>query len=45
MARIGVRGAKDFLTIDEFNKYENQSEEKVVSVRAPSREFARKILP
>ena len=45
MARIGVRGAKDFLTIDEFNKYENQSEEKVLSVRAPSREFARKILP
>ena len=34
-----------FSTIDEFNKYENQSEEKVLSVRAPSREFARKILP
>jgi iron(III) transport system substrate-binding protein len=45
LARIGVRGAKDFLTIDEFNKYENQSEEKVLTVRAPSREFARKILP
>jgi len=45
LERIGVRGAKDFLTIQEFYKYENQSEDKVLTVRAPSREFARKILP
>lgn len=45
MEQIGVRAAKDFLTIQEFHKYENQSEEKVQTVRAPSREFARKVLP
>jgi ABC-type Fe3+ transport system substrate-binding protein len=45
MASIGVRAAKDFLTLEQFYKYENQSEDRVLSVRAPSREFARKLLP
>jgi ABC-type Fe3+ transport system substrate-binding protein len=45
MTAIGVRSAKDFLTVEEFYKYENQSEDKVLSVRGPAREFARKVLP
>ena len=45
MTAIGVRAAKDFSTIEDFYKYENQSEDKVLKVREPAREFARKILP
>lgn len=40
-----VRAAKDFSTVEDFYKYENQSEDKVLKVREPAREFARKILP
>ena len=42
---IGVRAAKDFSTVEDFYKYENQSEDKGLKVREPAREFARKILP
>ncbi len=45
MTAIGVRAAKDFSTVEDFYKYENQSEDKVLKVREPAREFARKILP
>jgi hypothetical protein len=50
MTRVGpgtpmVRAAKDFSTVEDFYKYENQSEDKVLKVREPAREFARKILP
>ncbi len=40
----GVIAAKDFLTPDQFYKYENQSEEKINKVREPAAIFARKIL-
>jgi len=45
MTEIGVHAAKDFSTVEDFHKYENQSEDKVLKVREPAREFARKILP
>jgi hypothetical protein len=45
MTAIGVRAAKDFSSVEDFYKYENQSEDKVLKVREPAREFARKILP
>jgi ABC-type Fe3+ transport system substrate-binding protein len=45
MSQIGVRAAKDLITLEEFHKHENQSEDKVLTVRDPAREFARKILP
>jgi ABC-type Fe3+ transport system substrate-binding protein len=40
----GVIAAKDFLTPDQFYKYENQSEEKINKVREPAAIFARKLL-
>jgi ABC-type Fe3+ transport system substrate-binding protein len=40
----GVIAAKDFLTPDQFYKYENQSEEKINKVREPAAAFARKVL-
>jgi iron(III) transport system substrate-binding protein len=45
MADIGVRAVKDFLTLEDYNKWENQSEDKILSLRRPAQEFARKILP
>ena len=45
MPKIGVRAAKDFLTVEQYYKYENQSEDKIHTVRGPSRDFAAKILP
>jgi hypothetical protein len=36
---------KYLLSLEEFYKHENQSEEKVLTVREPAREFARKIFP
>lgn len=45
LADIGEQAAKDFLTLEEFNQWENQSEDKILSVRRPAREFARKLLP
>jgi iron(III) transport system substrate-binding protein len=40
----GVIAAKDFLTPDQFYKYENQSEEKINKIREPAANFARKLL-
>jgi len=40
----GVIAAKDFLTPEQFYKYENQSEEKINKVREPAAAFARKLL-
>ena len=45
MPEIGVRAAKDNITIDTFYKSQNALEEKDLTVRRPSLEFARKILP
>jgi iron(III) transport system substrate-binding protein len=44
LKEFGVIAAKDTLTPDQYPKLENQSEEKVVKVREPAAEFARKIL-
>lgn len=45
LTEIGEQAVKDFLTVEEFHKRENQSEEKILSVRRPAREFASKLLP
>lgn len=45
LAQIGEQAAKDFLTLEQFHEWENQSEEKIISVRRPAREFASKLLP
>ena len=45
LTQIGEQAAKDFLTLEEFYKLENQSEEKIISVRRPARELASKLLP
>jgi ABC-type Fe3+ transport system substrate-binding protein len=44
LKEFGVIAAKDSLTPDQYPKLENQSEDKVVRVREPAAEFARKIL-
>jgi iron(III) transport system substrate-binding protein len=45
MVEFGVRAAKDSITIDNFYKWQNALEDKDLTVRRPSLEFARKILP
>ena len=45
MEEFGIRAAKDYITVEEFHKHENQSEDKVKTVRRPAQEFAKKILP
>ena len=35
MDEIGTRSAKDFMTVEDFHKRENQSEDKVKTVRRP----------
>ena len=45
MEEFGIRAAKDYITVDEFHKRENQSEDKIKAVRRPAQEFAKKILP
>ncbi|MBM2802406.1 MAG: ABC-type Fe3+ transport system periplasmic component [Deltaproteobacteria bacterium] len=45
MAEIGVRAAKDSITVDNFYKWQNAIEDKDLTVRRPALEFARKILP
>ncbi|MGH7847427.1 MAG: hypothetical protein ACREQW_19950 [Candidatus Binatia bacterium] len=45
MPEIRVRTAKDFITVEQFHKWDNQSEDKILTVRRPAQEFARKILP
>jgi ABC-type Fe3+ transport system substrate-binding protein len=44
LKEFGVIAAKDSLTPDQYPKLENQSEDKVVRVREPAAECARKIL-
>ena len=44
LREYGVIAAKDFLTLDQYYKYENQSEEKINKIREPAAIFARKIL-
>jgi hypothetical protein len=45
MEEFGIRAAKDYISLDELRKYENQTEDKVKAVRRPAQEFAKKILP
>jgi ABC-type Fe3+ transport system substrate-binding protein len=40
----GVIAAKDFLTLDQYYKLENQSENKINKIREPAAAFARKLL-
>src|SRR5215510_9516565 len=44
LKEFGIIAAKDSLTPDQYPNLENQSEEKVVKVREPAAEFARKLL-
>jgi len=41
---FGYKPAKDFLTVEEYYRFENQSEEKIKHVRIPAKKFAREIL-
>ena len=45
MSEIGLRPAKDNITLEQFYKGQNALEETNLTVRRPSEEFARKILP
>jgi iron(III) transport system substrate-binding protein len=45
MPEIGVRAAKDGITIENFYKWQNALEENDLTVRRPALEFARKVLP
>lgn len=42
--KFGYKPAKDFLTVEEYYRYENQSEDKILHVRIPAKKFARKII-
>jgi len=44
LKKTGISAAKDTMSIEEFYKRENQSEEKVYKVREPGAELARKLL-
>ncbi|MGE5305863.1 MAG: ABC transporter substrate-binding protein [Alphaproteobacteria bacterium] len=44
LKEFGVIAAKDLLTPSQYPKLENQSEEKILKVREPAAEFARRIL-
>jgi iron(III) transport system substrate-binding protein len=44
LQKTGISGAKDIMTVEEFYKRENQSEDKVYKVREPGAELARKLL-
>jgi iron(III) transport system substrate-binding protein len=43
MNEIGVRAAKDYISVEEFHKYENQSEDKILKIRRPAQEIADKL--
>jgi ABC-type Fe3+ transport system substrate-binding protein len=45
LKEFGVQAAKDFMSVDEYNKNELSSEEKIHKVRLPTQEFLRKALP
>jgi hypothetical protein len=44
LKEFGVIAAKDNLTMDQYLKLENQSEEKILKTREPAAEVARKLL-
>ena len=44
LQEFGVMAAKDFLTLEQYYRLENQSEEKVRKLREPGAELARKLL-
>jgi iron(III) transport system substrate-binding protein len=44
LKEFGVIAAKDNLTMDQYSKLENQSEEKILKTREPAAEVARKLL-
>lgn len=44
LKKTGINAAKDLMSIEEFYKRENQSEEKIYQVRDPGAELARKLL-
>ena len=44
LREFGVIAAKDFLTLEQYHKYENQSEEKVYKIREPGAAAARRLL-
>jgi iron(III) transport system substrate-binding protein len=44
LKEYGVISGKDFLTLDQFYKLENQSEEKINKIRGPAAAVARKLL-
>jgi len=44
LMELGVRAAKDFLTVEEYHRVRNHLEDKYSRVRVPAAEFAEKIL-
>jgi ABC-type Fe3+ transport system substrate-binding protein len=44
LKEYGVIAAKDFLTLEQYHKYENQSEDKIYKIREPGAAIARKLL-
>lgn len=44
LKEYGVLAAKDGLTLEQFHKLENQSEEKIIKIREPGAAVARKLL-
>jgi iron(III) transport system substrate-binding protein len=44
MAQIGVEAAKDVMSLEEYHRVRNHLEDKVINVRRPAAEFAKKIL-
>ena len=44
LKEYGVVAAKDFLTLEQYHKYENQSEDKIYKIREPGAAMARKLL-
>ncbi len=45
LTQRGEYAAKDSITVEQFHKWNNQSQDKVISARGPARQFAKKILP
>ncbi len=42
--KIGYLAAKDGISVEDYKKFENQSEEKLLKVRIPAKKFAKKLL-
>ncbi len=43
MPKIGVRAAKDIISVEDFHKRENQTEDAYAAIRAPARKIAREL--